>query len=77
MMGLLAMTAMMAGSFGMGGGRSSSAERHDPDREKTPEDLERMAAAQRKRERKAARRNSLHNAGRLAHADENLTDHSK
>lgn len=62
MMGLLAMTAMLAGSFGMGyGGRSSSAERHDPDREKTPEDLERMAAAQRKRDRKAARRNSLHN----------------
>ena len=63
MMGLMAATAMLAGAFGfgMGGGRSSYAERHDPDREKTPEDLERMAAAQRKRDQRAARRNSPQN----------------
>jgi len=58
MAGLLAMTAMLAGCgmYGMGGGRSSAAERNDPDRPKTPQDLERMAAAQLKRERKAARK---------------------
>ena len=62
MMGLLSMTAMMGVAFGMGGGGySSSAERHCPDREKTPEDLERIAAAQRKRDKKAARRNSHQN----------------
>jgi hypothetical protein len=58
-MGLLAMTSMLAacGMYGMGGGgRSSYAERHDLDRPKNPEDMERMAAAQRKRDRKAARR---------------------
>lgn len=52
---LLAATAMLAGLLGIGGGRSSAMERNDPNREKTPQDLERMAAAQRKRDRKAAR----------------------
>lgn len=56
MIGLLAMTAMLAGSLGIGGGRSSAMERNDPNREKTPEDLERMETAQRKRDRKAARK---------------------
>lgn len=58
MVGLLAMTAMLAGCgmYGMGGGRSSAAERNDPDRLKTPQDLARLAAAQLKRERKAARK---------------------
>jgi hypothetical protein len=58
MAGLLAMTAMLAGCgmYGMGGGRSSAAERNDPDRPKTPQDLERLVAAQLKRERKAARK---------------------
>ena len=64
MAGILAVTAMLAGShgFGIGGGRSSYAERHDPNRPKTPEDLKHMEDAQRKRDRKAARRNSSHNA---------------
>jgi hypothetical protein len=35
---------------------STAADRHDPSRCKTREDLERMAAAQRKRDRKAARK---------------------
>ena len=56
MTSLLAMTAMLAGPFGMGGGSSSAAERNDPNRPKTPQDLERMVAAQAKRERKAARK---------------------
>ncbi len=55
LMGLMAMTALVAGSFGGYGGHSSYAERHDPNRPKTPEDLDRMEAAQRKRDRKAAR----------------------
>lgn len=54
--GLLAMTAMLAGSFSFGGGRSSYAERHDPNRPKTPEDLERMEAARLRREKKAVKR---------------------
>ena len=62
-MGLMAMTSLLAAScgFGIGGGRSAYSERNDPDRPKTPEDLKRMEAAQRKRDRKAARRNSQHN----------------
>lgn len=65
LMGILAATAMLAGSygFGMGGGRSSAMERNDPNREKTPEDLERMAAAQRKRDRKAARKGPQNERG--------------
>lgn len=54
--GLLAMSALIAGSFGFNGGRSSYAERHDPHRPKTTEDLERMEAARLRRERKAAKR---------------------
>ena len=47
----------MAGTFGLpGGGPSAASIRHDPRRPKTPKDLERMAAAQRKRDRKAARK---------------------
>jgi hypothetical protein len=48
--------------YGMGGGRSAAAERNDPNREKTPEDLARIAAAQRKRERKAKRRSVTQSA---------------
>jgi hypothetical protein len=55
--GVLAMAALLAGSLGVGGGQLAADVRHDPRREKTPQDLERMAAAQRKRDRKAARRN--------------------
>ena len=47
------MAAMMPG---WSAGNPSQQERNDPRREKTPADLERMAAAQRKRERKAARK---------------------
>lgn len=70
--GMLALLAM-SGMIGMGlprmrGSRSARAERNDPDREKTPADLERLAAAQRKRERKAALR-SRHNAKAMASAD--------
>lgn len=63
MAGLMAMTALAAGACGWGyGGHSSYATRNDPDRQKTPEDLERMTAAQSKRERKAAKHNSIHGA---------------
>ncbi len=50
--------ATMAGMLGMTGAPSAADVRNSPDREKTPEDLERMAAAQRKRDRKAARKGS-------------------
>lgn len=40
---------------GLSARNPSQQERNDPRREKTPQDLERMAAAQRKRDRKAAR----------------------
>lgn len=63
-MGLLALTAL-AMMPGMGGGPLAADIRNDPDREKTPEDLERIAAAQRKRERKAALR-YRHNARAMA-----------
>ena len=56
---ILAMTAMLAGGFGFGlpcGGPSAASIRHDPRRPKTAADLERMEAAQRKRDRKAARK---------------------
>ena len=59
----LAMSIMAsAGAWAMPSGlkmvrrHSSYAERHDPNREKTPEDLERIEAAKRKQERKAAKR---------------------
>lgn len=56
MMGLIAGAACLAGGLpGFGGGPLAADIRNDPNREKTPEDLERMAAAQRKRDRKAAR----------------------
>jgi hypothetical protein len=56
--GLIAMAALaMGGSFGLGGnGPSSQQIRNDPRREKTTKDLARMEAAQRKRDRKAARK---------------------
>jgi len=38
---------------------SSYAERHNPNREKTPEDLRRIEAARKKRERKEAKRKKL------------------
>jgi len=57
-MKLLALTTMFGGFGGLGGGRSASAERHDPDREKTPKDLERMKAAQDKRDKRAARKSN-------------------
>jgi len=41
--------------------RSSADIRHDPNREKTAEDLERIEAARLKRERKAAKKLSLQN----------------
>lgn len=53
---LLATTALLASGFGYGG-HSSYAERHDPDRKKTVEDLEKMAKAQLKRDRKEKQRN--------------------
>lgn len=57
MMGLIAGAACLAGGLpGFGGGPSGADIRNDPSREKTPQDLERMAAAQRKRDRKAARK---------------------
>lgn len=59
-MAMMALTAL-AMMPGMGGGPLAADIRNDPNREKTPEDLERMAAAQRKRDRKAAR-NGLPNA---------------
>ena len=50
----------MAGTFDLpGGGPSAASIRHDPRRPKTPDDLERMEAAQRKRDRKAARKGPL------------------
>lgn len=58
----LAMTALLgAGVLGFPGlGRPSAAAiRHDPVREKTPEDEERLAAARLRRERRAAKRNNL------------------
>ena len=57
MLGLLAMSIMAGACAGLPGWRPSSADvRHDPNRPKTPEDMERMAAAQKKRDRKAARK---------------------
>jgi hypothetical protein len=54
---ILAVTAMLAGAFGLpGGGPSAASIRHDPRRPKTPDDMERIAAVQRKRDRKAARK---------------------
>ena len=62
MLGLMAITALVAGcTLGFGGGPSGADIRHDPDREKTDEDLKRLDAAQRKRERKADLR-SRHNS---------------
>ena len=72
--GLMALTAMLAGAamYLPGcGGPSGQSIRNDPDREKTPDDLRKLEAARLKRERKAAK-HSRHNAGVLAHADENL-----
>lgn len=50
--------AMLSGSMMMGGfgGRSAYAERHDPNRHKTPEDLENMERARVRREKRAAKR---------------------
>lgn len=57
LMGLIAGAACLAGGLpGFGGGPLAADIRNDPNREKTPEDLESMAAAQRKRDRKAARK---------------------
>jgi hypothetical protein len=50
------MCGMMSMMPGWSAGNPSQQERNDPNREKTPQDLERMAAAQRKRDRKAARK---------------------
>jgi hypothetical protein len=58
--GLLMLTAALGG-LAMPGFRyapSARSIRNDPHRPKTPEDLARMEAAQRKRDRKAARRNA-------------------
>jgi hypothetical protein len=64
---LMAMTAMLAGGFGLRGYNPSGADiRHDPKRPKTPKDMERMYAAQKKRDRKAAKRNSQMNVQALA-----------
>lgn len=60
LMRLLAMSEMIAGSF-KSCNPSSADIRHDPNRPKTPKDLERMETAQKKRDRKAAKRNSSHN----------------
>ena len=60
MLGLLALSAL-AMMPSMGGGPLAADIRNDPDREKTDEDLKRMDAAQRKRERKADLR-SRHNS---------------
>jgi hypothetical protein len=60
----------MAGTFDLpGGGPSAASIRHDPRRPKTPDDLDRMEAAQRKRDRKAARKGPLNenSAGTAAH----------
>ena len=59
------MASMLAGGALMGGfgRRSAYAERHDPDREKTPEDLANIEAARLKRERKAAKRNTQNTEG--------------
>jgi len=62
MLGLLALSAL-AMMPGMGGGPLAADIRNDPDREKTDEDLKRMDAAKRKRERKAAL-SSRHNTKR-------------
>ena len=54
---LLAMAAMIGGNFCLNlGGPSAKSIRNDPQRPKTDSDLERMEAAQRKRDRKAARK---------------------
>jgi hypothetical protein len=52
------MSAMMGGlgMMGLGCGRSSYYERHDPDRIKTPGDLKRMKEAQDKRDKRASRK---------------------
>lgn len=55
-LGATAMMGMYGGMMGMGG-PSGAYIRFNPDREKTPEDLEKMEAARRKRELKAAKRN--------------------
>lgn len=54
-MAMMALTAL-AMMPGRGGGPLAADIHNDPSREKTPQDLERMAAAQRKRDRKAARK---------------------
>ena len=57
---VLAATALLGSAYlgGLGARRKSShAVRNDPDREKTPLDLKRMAAAEAKRRRKAAKSN--------------------
>jgi len=64
--GLIAMSLIAAMPFMGGGGSSAAAVRNDPEREKTQRDLERIAAAQRKRERKAARRNAQNTESRDA-----------
>ena len=46
----------MSGLPLFGFGRSSQVERYDPDRPKTADDLEALAAAQEKRDRRAAKR---------------------
>lgn len=54
---LLAMAALIGGGFCLNrGGPSAASIRNDPKRPKTDADLERMEAAQRKRDRKAARK---------------------
>lgn len=55
----LLFSGMYGSAFGIGlggGGRSSYMERHDPDREKTQEDLKHIEAARQKRERKAKKK---------------------
>lgn len=56
---IVALTALAAGvdAFGgLGSGPSGQHVRNDPRREKTPEDLARLAKAEEKRRRKAAKR---------------------
>ena len=65
--GIFAMSALAMMS-GMSGRRLAAKIRNDPGREKTPYDLERIAAAQNKQERKAALRCQYNIAGeRLVH----------
>jgi len=55
MMAMMAMIGGLGGMPGMSARNPSQQERNSPNREKTPEDLERMEAAQKKRDRKSTK----------------------